>query len=56
MLHVLAKDLDPHKVPVADDCTHDPTVATPTEPLDAALQRIAERRCGDFRWSTTDAS
>ena len=50
------EDLDPHKVPVADACTHDPTVATPTEPLDAALQRIAESRCGDFRWSTTDAS
>ena len=44
VLHVLAKDLDPHKVPVADVCTHDPTVATPTEPLDAALQRMAEKQ------------
>ncbi|HXG76177.1 MAG TPA: CBS domain-containing protein [Gaiellaceae bacterium] len=38
---VLARDLDPHKVPVSDVCTEDPIVATPEEPLDQALQRMA---------------
>jgi CBS domain-containing protein len=44
VLRVLAKDLDPNKVPVADACTHDPAVARPAEPLDAALQRMAEKQ------------
>lgn len=44
VLRVLAKDLDPHKVPVADVCSDDPVVAAPEEQLDAALQRMAEQR------------
>ena len=41
VLHVLAKDLDPHKVTVADVCTSDPVVASPEEPLTIALERMA---------------
>ncbi len=41
VIGVLARDLDPHKVPVSDICTEDPIVATPEEPLDQALQRMA---------------
>jgi CBS domain-containing protein len=41
VLHVIAKDLDPHKVPVSDICSENPVTATPEEPLDAALQRMA---------------
>jgi CBS domain-containing protein len=44
VLRVLAKDLDPHKVPVADVCSDDPVVAAPDEPLDAALQRMAKEQ------------
>jgi CBS domain-containing protein len=44
VLRVLAKDLDPHKTSVADACTHDPEVATSAEPLDAALQRMAQKQ------------
>lgn len=41
VLHVIAKDLDPHKVPVSDICSENPVTATPEEPLDAALKRMA---------------
>jgi CBS domain-containing protein len=41
VVRVLAKDLDPHKVAVADVCTESPVVAAPNEGLDAALQRMA---------------
>ena len=40
--HVMARDLDPSKVSVSECCTEDPVVAYPDEPLDAALQRMAE--------------
>ena len=39
---VVAKDLDANKVLVSECCTEDPVVATPEEPLDAALRRMAE--------------
>jgi CBS domain-containing protein len=41
VLQVMAKDLDPNAVPVSEVCSEDPVVATPDEPLDAALQRMA---------------
>lgn len=41
VVRVLAKDLDPHKVQVADVCSDDPVVATADEELDAALVRMA---------------
>ena len=44
VLQVIAKDLDPHKVSVADVCTESPVTATPDEPLDAALQRMASQQ------------
>ena len=42
VLKVIAKDLDANKVLVLECCTEDPVVASPDEPLDAALQRMAE--------------
>lgn len=43
VLHVLAKDLDPHKVPVSDVCTEGPiTTIGPDDELDLALQRMAK--------------
>jgi CBS domain-containing protein len=39
--NVVAKDLDPNKVSVADVCSGTPVVASPDEPLDTALQRMA---------------
>ena len=42
--HVLAKDLDPHKVPVADVATQDPVSVSPDESLDTALQRMADEQ------------
>lgn len=42
VVRVLAKDLDPHTVPVADVCTESPVVAAPDDPLDTALRRMAE--------------
>ncbi len=42
VVRVLARDLDPHKVPVADVCTESPVVATPDDSLDTALHRMAE--------------
>ena len=44
VLHVVAKDLDPHKVSVADVCSEDPVVAAPEESLDDALQRMASEQ------------
>ena len=44
VLHVIAKDLDPHKVPVADVCSEDPVIAEPEESLDDALQRMASEQ------------
>ncbi len=41
VLQVMAKDLDPNAVPVSQVCSEDPVVATPDEPLDAALGRMA---------------
>lgn len=41
VLHVVAKDLDPHKVAVSDVCSQNPVVAGPEESLDDALQRMA---------------
>ena len=42
--NVLAKDLDPHKVPVSDVGTENPVFVSPDEPLDTALQRMAEKQ------------
>lgn len=42
--NVLAKDLDPSKVTVADVSSENPIVATPDEPLDSALQRMASQQ------------
>lgn len=42
--NVLAKDLDPSKVTVADVSSENPIVATPDEPLDAALRRMASEQ------------
>lgn len=44
VLHVIAKDIDPHKVPVADVCSEDPVIAEPEESLDDALQRMASEQ------------
>ena len=44
IMQVMAKDLDPSKVPVADVCSGNPVVATPDEPLDAALRRMASEQ------------
>ena len=42
--NVLAKDLDPRKVPVSDVGTENPEFVRPEDPLDAALQRMAEKQ------------
>lgn len=44
VLHVIAKDLDPHKVQVADVCSEDPVIADPEDSLDDALQRMASEQ------------
>ncbi|HEX4746441.1 MAG TPA: CBS domain-containing protein [Gaiellaceae bacterium] len=44
VLHVLAKDVDPHKVSVSTICTQHPTVVEPTEALDVALERMAREQ------------
>jgi CBS domain-containing protein len=44
VLQVMAKDLDPNTVAVSEVCTEDPVVATPDEPLDAALGRMAAQQ------------
>ena len=41
---VIAKNLDPKKTLVADVCSEEPKVASPDEPLDAALQRMAREQ------------
>jgi CBS domain-containing protein len=42
VVQVVARGLDPNSVNVADVYTDNPVVATPDEPLDQALQRMAE--------------
>jgi CBS domain-containing protein len=44
VLHVVAKDLDPHKVPVSDVCSENPVVVEPEDSLDDALQRMASEQ------------
>ncbi|HEX2427537.1 MAG TPA: CBS domain-containing protein [Gaiellaceae bacterium] len=44
VLQVLAKDLDPTKVPVSDVCTEDPVTVGADESLDVALQRMAKEQ------------
>ena len=44
VLQVLAKDLDPSKVTIAEVASENPVVAKPDEPLDAALQRMAQEQ------------
>lgn len=44
VMQVLAKDLDPSKVVVSEVCSENPVVASPDEPLDQALQRMAEQQ------------
>ncbi|MBA3375643.1 MAG: CBS domain-containing protein [Actinobacteria bacterium] len=40
--NVLAKDLDPNKVPIAEVATQNPVSVSPNESLDTALERMAE--------------
>jgi CBS domain-containing protein len=44
VLHVLAKDLDPHEVAISDVCSENPVIATPDESLDDALHRMASQQ------------
>ena len=44
VLHVLAKDVDPHKVTVSSICSENPVVVGPGDSLDAALQRMAREQ------------
>ena len=44
VLHVLAKDVDPHKVTVASICSENPIVVGPEDSLDVALQRMAREQ------------
>jgi CBS domain-containing protein len=44
VLHVLAKDVDPHKVPVSSICSENPVVVGPEDSLDVALQRMAREQ------------
>jgi CBS domain-containing protein len=44
VLHVLAKDVDPHRTTVATVCSENPVVVTPEDPLDEALQRMAREK------------
>jgi len=44
VLQVVAKDLDPHKVPVSDVCTQDPVTVGADESLDDALRRMAKEQ------------
>jgi CBS domain-containing protein len=39
--NVMAKDLDPAKVPVSEVCSENPVVASPEDALDTALERMA---------------
>ena len=44
VLQVLAKALDPSNVTVSEVASRNPVVATPDEPLDEALQRMAQEQ------------
>jgi CBS domain-containing protein len=44
VLKVVAKDLDPNKVPVSDVCTQNPVTVGAEESLDEALQRMAKEQ------------
>lgn len=44
VLQVLAKDLDPSKVNISEVASENPVVAKPDEPLDTALQRMAQEQ------------
>ena len=44
VLQVVAKDLDPHKVPVSDVCTQDPVTVGADESLHDALRRMAKEQ------------
>jgi CBS domain-containing protein len=44
VLHVLAKDVDPHQTTVASVCSENPVVVTPEDSLDEALQRMAREQ------------
>ena len=44
VVQVLAKDLDATKVVVSEVATENPIVASPEEPLDSALQRMAQEQ------------
>jgi CBS domain-containing protein len=44
VLHVLAKDVDPHQTTVATVCSEDPVVVGPEDSLDEALQRMAREK------------
>lgn len=44
VVHVLAKDADPHKVAISEVCSENPVVAGPEEPLAHALERMAREQ------------
>jgi CBS domain-containing protein len=44
VLQVLAQDLDPSKVTISEVASENPVVAKPDEPLDSALQRMAQEQ------------
>jgi len=44
VLHVLAKDVDPHKVTVSSICSENPIVVGPEDSLDEALQHMAKKQ------------
>lgn len=44
VVHVLAKDADPHKLAIGEICSDNPVVASPDEPLTDALDRMAREQ------------
>jgi len=44
VLHVLAKDVDPHKVTMSSICSENPIVVSPEDSLDIALQHMAREQ------------
>ena len=44
VLHVLAKDVDPHKVTMASICSEDPIVVRSGDSLDEALRHMAKKQ------------
>lgn len=44
VLHVLAKDVDPHQTTVATVCSENPVVVGPEDSLAEALQRMAQEK------------